>query len=248
MTEKSDHNQEVLISPLFDYTDFYNSGFLSDVKLKIKDGPEINAHILVLANSSKFFYSMFTGDMQEAKSHYAELKHNPGNLLSRVIRYMYNGKIDWEYSETMALYSIARYYQIDSLLNLIQERLEQIVTPENVMQLVDQCFDKKLLEELRYIERFIVKFYDKIKLQVLSDNLDVITFANILGSPELPVQYSSQDLINTISSFLGEYQFEKEEEREALLKLLNRNDPQLKNAIQTIKPYWIPQTFIDSLK
>ena len=242
------YTEDVHICPRFDYNDFYDSGFLSDVKLKIKNGPEINAHIIVLANSSRFFYSMFTGDMQEARKHYAELKHNPGNLLTRVIRYMYTGKIQWDFEETMSLYSIARFYQIDSLLHHIQQQLEKIVTAQNVMQLVDQCFQEHLLDELRYIERFVVKYYQELKLEDLSDQLDVLTFANILSSPELPKKFTSQELVETITNFLVDYEFEKDEEREALLKVLRtKGDSGLKDAITNLKPYWVPQEFINSL-
>ena len=246
-----EYSQEVFFAPRFDFAEFLNTGFLTDCSIFLgpegTDAVEIKAHVLVLANSSQYFHDMFTGEMKESNTHKVYVTHNPQNLLPRVIRYMYTGKIRFEFSETMSLYSIARFYKIQSLEEDIQAEIQNICTAENIFALVDQCFDEELISELKFLEPFIAKFFFALDMKVITDKLDVQTFAHSLK--HILNKFTPEKLLDTISQFLGEgYEFEEEDEQNALLELLNTEDKKLASLIKSKKLYWIPESFISKLK
>ena len=246
-----DYTKEIFLAPNFNYKEFYDSGFLTDCSIflgKKEDNPkELRAHILVLANSSGYFFDMFTGQMSEAETHQVYITHNPKGLLPKVIEFMYTGSIKWLKEQTMALYSIARFYKISELEKGIQNELNNNVNANNLMDYVDQCYDLELKPELRALESFIIKFYSEIPLDTLSEHLDVETFSHVLEAPEIKVKYDSKKLIQLITDFLQGYEFDSEEEKENLLRLLNKSDPNLKSIIKESNPYWIPESFVKAL-
>lgn len=160
---------------------------------------------------------------------------------------MYTGKIRFENSEIMSLYSIARFYKIESLEKDVQNQIEKICSKETILDLVDQCFDQELVSELKFLEQFIKNFIKEIDIKVLSDKLDVKTFAHSLCLAK--DSFTSKELLDTISQFLGEgYEFENEDEQNALLELIDVKNKELVKLAKEQKPYWIPESFLNKLK
>ena len=242
-------NSILSFASTFDYTQFLDSGFLSDCKLIIpNDGEqsEINAHIFILANSCQYFHDAFTGEMKEAQTHIVKITHNPQNLFPRVIKFLYNGKIEWEMKEMMSLFSIARFYKIDCLYKALDAKLNEIMAKDSALQFVSSCYDNQLTNELNYMIPFITKHFDLFKISELSDALDVKTFAKVIE----PIKGSlgTDKLLDVITKFVGDYKFENREEQSALLLLLPRAEKGLKEKIMKKGCPWVPEPFLNTLK
>ena len=233
----------------FDYSDFLDSGFLSDCKLIIPNGEEkteIKAHIFILANSCQYFHDMFTGEMSEAQTHIVHITHNPQNLFPRVIKFLYNGKLEWKVDETISLLSIARFYKIDCLYKALDAKINEIMKPELVLPFVSSCYDNQFTNELNYMIPFISKYFDSFKISELSDALDVTTFAKVID----PIKggFGTDKLIDIITEFVVDYEFESKEEQSSLLALLPRAEKGLKQKIIARGCPWAPKPFVDTLK
>lgn len=150
--------QEYAISPLFDFSDYLKTGFLSDVTLyfyteaNAPSNPQenvdyIKAHSIVLANSSVYFRSCFSDEKTaEATSRKAYLEATPmqeRRLMLRVIRYLYNGKIEFEFCEIPSLLYISNYYGIKVLEQEIIATIVREIHPAQNKQplwdLIAQC-------------------------------------------------------------------------------------------------------------
>ncbi|EAX90673.1 hypothetical protein TVAG_495100 [Trichomonas vaginalis G3] len=232
--------EEIQISPLFDFSSFFNTGYLSDCMIYFgakEDHPtdSVKAHVLVLANGSRFFYDSFTSQMREDKERVFYATVNPMNLLRRVLRYLYNGQISYEFDETMALLKIATYYMIDVLKIELQNQINSITDPNLYINLVNQCYDNQIEDQLPYLSQFIIKNYNSYDIQTLSDSYDVMAFAAIIRQVQLPID----KLISDITAFLGDFEAD-EEELAALNKLLfDYNTEDKRKAFEKSKPKWI---------
>lgn len=239
-----DYTQDLYLAPLFNFNEFFESGFLTDCEIRVHnshDDPEytsIKAHQAVLANASDFFYNTFTSGMQEAKTGIVDVYTNPMNLFPEVVRWMYNGCLDFCDAKLMALLGIAHNYGITLLENELTAHLEKVVTKDNITVFVQQCFDCGLSEELKALEPTIARYIDEIPITQLSDALDVATFAEVLSQCKM----SNEQKIQKIQQFLGDWET-SEEEKQALGQCLTKENGL--RALLTGKDYpWLPAGFV----
>ena len=68
------------------------AGILCDVTL-VAGNVDIQAHKLVLANTSQYFYSMFTGGLKETESSRIVMEGLDSQTLTSLVEYSYTGKI-----------------------------------------------------------------------------------------------------------------------------------------------------------
>ncbi|OHT16239.1 BTB/POZ domain containing protein [Tritrichomonas foetus] len=240
-----DYSAELFLCPNFNYKEFKDDNFLADCEVRIHhsiDDPEYvsyPAHVIVLANSSEFFYNVFTGDTQESATGIVDVYTNPMGLLPSVIDFMYTGQLDFTEDQVMALYHIAHDCGIRSLEENLNNYLESQVIPANILAFVNQCYDYELVEELKVLEDYVSKFFRQLSTNNLTQALDVITYTHILEKQHL----SNNDKIKYLNDFIGKWECD-DEELAACAALFDPRDKGLKSQLSKLKVSWLPKSFL----
>ncbi|KAH0788001.1 BTB/POZ domain containing protein [Histomonas meleagridis] len=216
--------------------DFQNNGMITDCTLII-DGQPYRSHTTILANSSVFFYNAFTSGMQEDVERQVPIDVNPGNLFLDVLRWFYTGKIQILPENVMCIFAIARFYGIGLLANAIENILNSGINEENLITLINQCYEYQLNAELRYLAKYIAEFYfsNRISISTLSNVLDIPTFCQVLSTRKLQFR----ELLNTLNEFIGDYNC-TEEEIQAIKSLFDLKDKQVLQTLKSQNLPWMP--------
>ena len=241
-----DYTQELHVSSLFDYTDFYTSGLLKDCRINVlnEDGSfsTIEAHLLVLANSSEFFFNAFTSGMQEASDRTVEATVNPHNLFPKVVQWMYNGKIEFNQDDLMSLLEITHFYGIDQLENELKNKYRQIINPTLLLKFAEECMNNELTSRMALLYPDFAEFYQRklITVAQMTDTLTCEGFAEVVKLLHLENPVS----IKLITEFYGSYEG-TDEEKQFLVNSLDHTDPNLRRTLAAVNPPWVPSEFIN---
>ncbi|KAH0795457.1 BTB/POZ domain containing protein [Histomonas meleagridis] len=231
--------RDLIFTPLFDFKPFYNDGFLSDCEIRVHDNQydasyvSIKSHVAILSNSSDFFFNSFTSEMDEQKTGIVHVYDNPSGLLQKVIEWMYNGQISFTDNELMPLIHISKIYGIRTLDAVLSRYLDTHVNPQIILNYASQCFEYELADELKLLELYFVKFFDKITITNFTNSLDVITFTNIIK--RVNIDYPKK--IKILNEFLGDFKCDKEE-LAALKTVIPPNNKEAVRAAKKLHPYW----------
>ena len=190
-----------------DFSTLFNPAVIPDCRVIIGD-EEIQAHGIILANCSTFFENAFTAHMAEQESLTVRTDFNPGNLLRRVIEWMYTGKLPLKTEEFIPALSIASFYVIPTLSGFVKNEMNRLLTPEKnkvnntlLMNFIKQCYDENFLNELEPFVDFVVKNFSNIDMKQLSENVDVPFFADVMKK----VVMDDSQKLSAIKHFLGSY-------------------------------------------
>lgn len=240
--------EEFFINSKFDFSGFLESGFLSDCELRIfyseNEFTSIRAHRYVISNSSDFFFNTFTSEMQEDITGIVHLRKNPDNMLPKVIHWMYDGRIQFEWDDLVPLLEIAQYYSIRKLYDDVMKLLDEKIDEKNILVLVRKCYALQFDNILsNVLEDYLALFFRKIPISELSEELDVFEFANVIRK----VNMELEEKVNCISIFIGDYQT-NDQEKNSLKRLFDKNTIGLKKIVQKNNVDWLPFSFLNSLK
>ncbi|EAX92653.1 BTB/POZ domain containing protein [Trichomonas vaginalis G3] len=167
----------------FDFSEFFDKSLVTDCLIKFEgsSSAEIRAHKLILANSSNFFFNMFTGQMDEERTGTVNLVYNPDNLLQEAIRWMYNGKKfyeDYDIEKLLKLYAVSAFYTIENLQNDLKTVISQKIPQLKMLNYCDFCYKQGLSETLNYLAVLIGENFEKYDdISKMSDILDVRVYA-----------------------------------------------------------------------
>jgi hypothetical protein len=143
----------------------------------------------------------------------------------------------------MSLIQISHTYGIVQLESELRELLSKVLSPQTIVPIIQQCFELKLLDELRLLEPSIATFLEEIPIQALSESLDVITFARVIEKSNLP----NGTKIKLITGFMGDWSPSREEKR-SLVESLTRSEPGLKALLEAGQYNWVLPEFVRSLR
>lgn len=202
----------IAFDPIFDYMEFLNDGIVCDCRIIFPDNTEMKCHKMILSNSSKFFFNAFTGDMAEQATGVVNVNFNPGNLLQKVIKWMYNGRIELDETskkELMQLYAIVHFYGIETLKADVEKKIDSVVNNNNILDYVDICYEEDLQEPLNALAPKIGKNIEKFDVKVLSDKLDVRVYSLAMRESGL-----SDDMrLIKMKEFVGTYELGEDEKQ-----------------------------------
>ena len=240
--------EEFYVNSRFNFGAFLSSSFLSDCELRIYNSGDdittIRAHRYVLSNSSHFFFNIFTSGMQEESTGIVVMKKNPDNMLQKVIRWMYDGEIRFDWEDVVALLEISQYYSIPQLNSDVMKFLDTNINEKNVLVLVRKCYELELDDILDDIlNDYLALFFRKIPIQELSDELDVFEFAKVVKKVNLGLE----EEVRCIMNFIGDYET-NDQEKNILMKIFDNNTAELKEILENNNINWLPDSFIKSLK
>lgn len=243
----------VSASPLFDYSKFLLDEFLTDCEIHIHQSPNdpnyknIKGHILILANCSAFFYNAYTSGMKEAETRVCDIWSNPLDLVPKVINFMYNGAIELNNEELVPLLHVAHDLGISILETTILKKLEDQKTPDLLMSCIDQCYDCAFSEQLTVMIPFIVKHYNDIPMNVMTDKLDVETFVKVMLIARKKYNFSTEKVINDLTAFIGPTYEISNSEKRICVDVFDQHEPKLKALLTKSNPRWLPNGYLKLL-
>jgi hypothetical protein len=210
-------SERVFYDPIFNYKTFLpaddHPGQLCDCTLALPGGIQLEAHQIVLANSSQFFLNAFTSGMSEQETRTVTVGFNPCGLFPSVLHWMYTGEIEATPDTIMPLIAMARFFGIEALVDNLSSYFAVKIEPdlECVRQCVRQCYELELPTALEFliptISRNLEEPDSSFDMSWLSDALDVATFYAV-------IQGTGADLsqkVHWATEFLGDYEMQPHE-------------------------------------
>jgi hypothetical protein len=220
----------IAYNPIFDYIEFLEKETVWDCRIIFADGSEMKCHKLILANSSKFFFNAFTGDMAEQSTGIVQIQFNPENLLQKVIRWMYNGDIKYDDKSLMQLYAVVHFYGIEVLKADVEKKINEVVNDENVLEYANSCYEMDLQESLNALAPIIGKNILNHDVNKLSEILDVRVYSLAIKESGL----SDEAKLKNMKEFLGDYELNEDEKQMLRDSLSNPNAPLVKKILPEI--------------
>lgn len=203
MTKTHEFLDTYEIDPIFDYGSFLDNSISPDCTIILPSGKKIPAHRLILSRFSSFLYNAFTSGMQEDSQREVAINFDPGDQFINILHFMYTQQIDIDDQNILQLIEITHFYGLHELNNfLVNDHLKQILSPSNIFQYVDKCFDMELNESLRYLEPHLARFYQEIPIQIFSEKLDINTFCHVL-TIAIKTKSFTDDVVAELNTFMS---------------------------------------------
>lgn len=191
-----------------------------DCTLFIPDQEPLQASRAILSNQSSFFYNVFTSDTEEAIKKEVEIKYNPCNAFPLLLEYIQTEFIEITPENIMPLIEISKYYLVDSLYDGLCEKLNEVLTKDNILDFVQVCYDNKLNAALEIISTHVSRLYDNINRDEFTNIFDIKTFCKILGDAVDIYDFDRTKMKIEIIKFMGDEQPQTQEEADALNNLV----------------------------
>lgn len=235
-----EYKAELYYNPIFNFLKYYQEQKLTDCEIVFTgtNKPPLKAHAIILANSSIPFRKV----MQAGGTTTFEIYENPMDLFPKVLEFLYCGKLEYTNDQVMALLHIARKYDIPALKDRMVSHLRSTVNHDNIYMFADKCYQYDLEEVLTDPEEGLVPLFvanfDKLSIQNLTKNLDVITFCLILERLS-PSEYTAERKIKILDEFIGDFECD-DEEKQACLNLFSQGDKKVRALLSKGKYKWLP--------
>lgn len=115
---------------------FFESKDLVDVTLISSDLKEFEAHKTLLAARSEVFLAMFKNEMKEKEEKKIEIPDIDGNILSKLLEYIYCGEIKSLDECAYEMLTAADKYQMKDLKTLCEHLLSSKLSTENAIKIL----------------------------------------------------------------------------------------------------------------
>ena len=173
---------------------------LCDVILEV-GGKEINAHRLVLAASSQYFYSMFVRDMMESRQERIELKGVDPNAMQLLVEFAYSSKLEITVSNVQALMTAASLFDFPAVFEATSKFLIGQLHPSNCLgiRLFARTHGSDSLVEAATVY-FRDHFMDAVKNEEFL-NLSAEDLALLINSDDVNVR-SEEDVYRAVNSWV----------------------------------------------
>jgi len=157
------------------------AGILCDVTL-VAGNVDIQAHKVVLANTSQYFHSMFVGGSKEKESSRIVMEGLEPEILTILIEYCYSSRIMVTQDNVKCLYSASKTLEFWDVNKACSRFLMNEIQPEN-------CFELKTF----------AKYEEDIDFVSKCDSYIVENFADIVKQEEF-LKMNKEDLLVFIAS------------------------------------------------
>ncbi|KAL5262132.1 hypothetical protein ACHWQZ_G007733 [Mnemiopsis leidyi] len=178
--------------------DIFQARQFTDVVVKIGE-TEIKAHKCILSACSKYFRAMFTTDLKEGQTDVVELKDMTEDSVTKVINFMYTGRIQIVTDGVEDLLKVADMFDIQEVREACTDTLIRNLCPENCINMANlasahnlQALSKAALryahenvETVLQSQEFLKSPINQVKALLSSDDLNVkselTVFDGVLG-------------------------------------------------------------------
>ena len=165
----------------FDFNGIIGQDNFTDYTIIIPGQNPFRVHRAILANYSLFFDNCLVSGLKEDTDGEFEVpKKTHYEIFPTLLQYMYTSEIDVTKENLLPLIEVSRYYQVQSLSEKLRTHINSILTPENALFFVNQCYLKELPLALEYVSNYISDHYSEISREGFGNSFDTKTFARIL--------------------------------------------------------------------
>ena len=109
------------------------AGILCDVTL-VAGNVDIQAHKLVLANTSQYFYSMFTGGLKETDSSRIVIEGLDPQALTSLVQYSYTGNLVINQNNVINVFTASKMLLYNEISEACSQFLKNQLHPENCLE------------------------------------------------------------------------------------------------------------------
>lgn len=188
---------------------------LCDIILRVQ-GREIYAHRLVLAASSRYFHSMFAGDMLESRSTEVELKEVEADATELLVDFSYTARLEITVNNVQSLMTAASLFDFPAVFEATAKFLTGQLHPSNCLGIRNFAktygSESLMVAASRYFRNH---FMDAVKNEeFLALSSDVL--GELIDSDDVHVR-SEEDVFRAVESWL---QHNPEERMKSLPSLL----------------------------
>ncbi|KAK3607148.1 hypothetical protein CHS0354_034304 [Potamilus streckersoni] len=164
---------------------------LCDVVL-VADTTEINAHKVVLASCSQYFFAMFTGDLAEAKADRITLQEIDPKALVQLIDFVYTSEIHVTEDNVQTLLPAANILQITEVRDACCEFLQSQLHPSNCLGIKAFADLHACTELLRYANTYMEQHFTQVVQCDEFQALPVQQVCRLISSDRLTVTSEEQ--------------------------------------------------------
>lgn len=157
-----------------------------DVILRL-EGQEFQAHKLILASCSDYFYAMFNGNMKESKEKVIEINGVDVEVMKLVLNFIYTGSIPLSYDNVEYVLQAANLMLIKSLKDVCCRFLGTLLSISNCLGMQKFAESYACEELLEITTSFIAENFGYITESDEFLQIFPAQFLPILGSDELRV-------------------------------------------------------------
>lgn len=175
-------------------------GRLCDITLVVQS-KEIRAHRLVLAASSRYFRSMFAGDMLESRSESVELKDVDADAIELLVEFAYSSRLEITVANVQSLMVASSLFDFPAVFESTSKFLSSQLHPSNCLGI--RSFAKTYGSEslVKSASRYFRNhFIDAVKNEeFLSITADVL--AELIENDDVNVR-SEEDVFRAVECWL----------------------------------------------
>ncbi|XP_053575266.1 kelch-like protein 3 [Bombina bombina] len=188
---------------------------LCDVIIMAED-VEINAHRVVLAACSSYFYAMFTVEMTESKAKKIEIKDVDGETLGKLIEYMYTAEIAITEENVQVLLPAASLLQLMDVRENCCDFLQSQLHPTNCLGIRAFADVHACTELLNQANSYAEQHFPEVMLGDEFLNLSLDEVCTLISSDKLTVS-SEEKVFEAVISWI---KHKKETRFEHMAKLM----------------------------
>ena len=160
-------------------------GILCDVTL-VAGNVDIPAHKVVLANTSQYFHSMFTGDFKEKESPRIVMEGLEPQILTSLVEYSYTSKVMINQDNVINLYVGSKMLQFWEVAEACSEFLKNQLQLENCLEFKDFAKTHNESDLISYCDSYILEHFGEIVkqeefLKVTKEDLLVFIASDRIG-------------------------------------------------------------------
>jgi hypothetical protein len=235
-------HERLRLAPRFDFARFYKDQLFTDCEIRVfhtdTEYQPVLANRAVLANSSVFFFNMFTSGTRETTEGVVEVRGIPYEPFVALVEFLYSGKLVMYDNVVMIFRFLSRHFGVQVLQEQIEEYIkgDEAADGDKIIQFIDQCFDYELTDELVYLEPIIAARYNLISVRNLSESLDVATFTRVLAIRNMP----TRDRMKQMEVFLDNWKCSGVE-KAAIGELFADGNDQFKTELMGRHKDWLPE-------
>ncbi|KAI4877472.1 hypothetical protein NFI96_015438 [Prochilodus magdalenae] len=166
---------------------FRQSATFTDVVLLVEDR-EFPCHRATLCASSRYFRTMFTGQLRESRQSDVRLKEVSAAAMEHLLDFIYEGRIRLQEESVQAVFQAADLLDVPALSRACVDFLEQRVCPSNCLGLMDFA---RLYSLEPLLQRSLGILYQDFEMVSVHDEfleLSLDRVLQLLDSEKLQVQ------------------------------------------------------------
>ncbi|KAL6473130.1 hypothetical protein MHYP_G00193180 [Metynnis hypsauchen] len=166
---------------------FRQSATFTDVVLLV-EGREFPCHRASLCASSRYFRSMFTGQMRESRQSVVPLKEVSAAAMEHLLDFIYEGRVRLQEESVHRVYQAADLLDVPALSRACVDFLEQRVRPSNCLGLIDFAGLYSIESLLERCQGLLYQDFEMVSKQEEFLELPLEKVLELLDSEKLQVE------------------------------------------------------------